>query len=101
MTLNLTMLILLAAFAWWYPREKTEKQMTEKEYRKHTGAYFTGKKGIANRDIRNRAGHIINAGETVIISGKNGRGGFNIMGEISSVSISRVHFSVIDFDFKS
>jgi len=28
-TLNLTMLILLAAFAWWYPREKTEKDMTK------------------------------------------------------------------------
>lgn len=64
-------------------------------YRKNNGEWFRGKKAKINLTIRNRGGDIIYAGEIVTISGKSGRGGFNLTSE-SRVSISCVEFEKVD-----
>lgn len=69
--------------------------MTLTEYRKHNGDWFRGKKATVNKQVRNNGGYIIDAGEIVVISGKSGRGGFNIRSE-KGISISQVNWQSID-----
>lgn len=69
--------------------------MELKEYKRKTGNWFSGKTAIANIEIKNCAGDVINKGEKVIISCKSGKGGFNIRSE-AGVYISQVSPGKID-----
>ncbi len=75
--------------------------MTNKEYRKKSGEWFRGKEAKTNRDIQNLGGELIPSGDTVVITGKNGRGGFNIRSKTNGVSITRVNYLSIDLDFET
>jgi len=73
--------------------------MTIQEYKRKSGDWFRGKEAITNKEIRNNGGGIIPKGDTIVFTGKSGRGGFNIMSKTNSVSISQVSYQSIDFDF--
>ncbi len=69
--------------------------MTQAEYRKNNGKWFSGKKATVSRTIHNKGGKSIEQGEIVMISCKSGRGGFNIQSEIG-VYISQVNWADIE-----
>lgn len=73
--------------------------MTIQEYRRKTGEWFRGKEATTNKEIKNNGGDVIIKGDTIVFTGKNGRGGFSIRSKTSGVSISQVDFQSIDFDF--
>ena len=73
--------------------------MTIQEYKRKSGEWFSGKEAKTNKDIKNNGGGIIHSGDTIVFSGKSGRGGFNIMSKTNGVGISQVDFQSIDFDF--
>jgi len=73
--------------------------MTVQEYRKKSGDWFRGKEATTNREIKNISGGVIPKGDTIVFTGKSGRGGFNIMSKTNGVTISQVSYQAIDFDF--
>ncbi len=70
--------------------------MTQTQYRKHNAEWFRDKEATLSKTKRNRGGGIIEAGETVIIEGKSGRGGFCIRSKNNKVSISGVDFEDVN-----
>ena len=73
--------------------------MTIQEYKRKSGEWFRGKEAKTNRDIKNNGGELIPKGDTIVFTGKSGRGGFNIMSKTNKVSISQVSYQAIDLDF--
>jgi hypothetical protein len=69
--------------------------VTKTQYRKHNGDFFRGRKARLTLTIRNKGGDVIYAGESVRITGKSGRGGFNIAAE-GKRAISRVDYTLIE-----
>jgi len=74
--------------------------MKIQEYKRKTGEWFRGKEATTNKEIKNNGGGVIPSGDTVVFSGKSGRGGFSIMSKTNGVSISQVDYRSIDFDFR-
>ena len=73
--------------------------MTIQEYKRKSGEWFRGKEATINRDIKNNGGGLIPKGDTIVFTGKSGRGGFNIMSKTNGVRITQVGYQSIDFDF--
>lgn len=72
--------------------------MTKTEYVKLTGAKARGLLATINKTIRNKGGEIITKGETVVLMGKSGRGGFNV-NSVNGVGINRVDYSTVEILF--
>ena len=75
--------------------------MTYQEYKRNSGDSVRGKEGTTNRTIKNNGGEIIEKGETIIFTGKSGRGGFNIRSKTTNVSISQVNYEAVEISFNN
>ena len=73
--------------------------MTIQQYKSKTGYWFRGKQGTTNMLLRNKGGEVIEKGDTIVFEGKSGKGGFNIRSKTNRVSILKVDYRSIDFDF--
>jgi len=67
--------------------------MKKSEYTKNNSDWFSNKKAKLNITLRNRGGTVIYAGEDVVISGKYGRGGFNI------VAAGKRYIKAVNYEF--